>query len=84
MTKFIINGKDTMTMSAIDKFKRHDSRPIYRVLSTTGRAKFRMATKRNKLKIATVGASIHGTAKGWVSTVNHLVNVIHNNGTRMK
>ena len=84
MAKFFVDGEDAMSMSAVNKLKRHDSRPIYRVFGSAGRTKFGVATERYKLEITTVGASIHGTAKRWVTTINHLRNVFHNNRTRMK
>lgn len=43
-----------------------------------------MATERNKFKLTTKRASIHGTTKGRIPTIDHLVDVFHNNRTRMK
>lgn len=54
------------------------------VLITAGRAKLRMTAERNKFKFAAVGTAIHGTDVRRVSTVNHLLNVFHDNGTWMK
>ena len=43
-----------------------------------------MTTKRNKLKVTTMSAAIHGTTKRRVTTVDHLIDAFHDNITRMK
>ena len=43
-----------------------------------------MSDPRDKFKFAAVGTAIHGTAVRRVSTVNHLFDVFHNNGTWVK
>lgn len=42
-----------------------------------------MATKRNKLKVATTGATIHCATKRRVTTTKHSVNVINDRLPRM-
>ena len=35
-----------------------------------------VTTERDKFKLAAVRTSIHGTAKRWITTVDHLINVL--------
>ena len=44
----LINGKYEMSVSALNKFKGHGSRPVVRIFDPTGRTKFGMASERNK------------------------------------
>lgn len=71
-------------MCSVDQFKGHSSRPVVGVFSTTGRAKLRVAAERDKLKGATVGTAIHGTAVGRIPTVNYLFDVFHDNRSWFK
>lgn len=43
-----------------------------------------MAAERDELQYAAEGTAIHGTAIRRIPTVNHLLNIFHNNGTGMK
>lgn len=83
-TQVFINGKNEMPVSAVNEFKGHLSRAVNAVFVTAGRTKFRMAAERNEFKFAAVRTSIHGAAKRWIPTVNHLLDVLHNNRTWMK
>ena len=71
-------------MSTVNKFKGHFCRAVNAVLVTAGRAELRMEAERNKFQFAVVGTAIHGTAKRRVATIDHLLNVFHDNGTWMK
>lgn len=71
-------------MGTINEFKGHFCGAVDAVFVTASRAKFRMAAERNKFKFAAVGTAIHGTTVRRVSTVNHLLDIFHNNGTGMK
>ena len=64
-------------MSTVNKFKGHFCRAVNAVLVTAGRAELRMAAERNKFQFAVVGTAIHGTAKRRVATIDHLLNVFH-------
>ena len=79
-----VNGKNEVSVGAVNEFECHFSRAVNGVLIAAGRAKFRMAAERNEFKLAAVGTAIHGTAKRGIPTVNHLLNIFHNNGTGMK
>ena len=71
-------------MGTVNELKGHFCRAVNAVFVTAGRAKFRMAAEWNEFKLAAVGTAVHGTAVRRVSTINHLLNVFHDNGTRMK
>ena len=71
-------------MGTINKFKRHLCGTVNAVFVTAGRAKFRMATERNEFEFTAVGTAIHGTTVRRIPTVNHLLNVFHNNWAVMK
>ena len=66
-----------MSVFDINEFKRHGSSANHRIFDTTGRAKTTVTAKRNDFQLATMGATIHGTAKGWVAAFNHFVNILH-------
>ena len=82
--KLFVNGKNEVSVGTINEFKGHFCGTVNAVFVTAGRAKFRMAAERNELQFAAVGTAIHGTAVRGFPTVNHLLNVFHNNGTWMK
>ena len=83
-TKSIVNSKNKVSVCTIDEFKGHFGGTVNAVFVTAGRAKFRMAAERNELQFVAVGTAIHGTAVRGFPTVNHLLNVFHNNRTWMK
>ena len=80
----MVNGKDEMAMIALDKLKGHFSGAIQAVFVAAGRTKLRMAPERNEFKFTTKRATIHGTPKGRIPAIGHLVDVFHNNLTGMK
>lgn len=84
MAETFINRKNKMAMGTADQLKRHFCGSVNAVLVTAGRTKFRMAAERNKFKFTATRASIHGTAKGRIPTIYHLLNIFHNNRTRME
>lgn len=83
-TQVFINGKNKMPVGTVNKFKGHFCRAVNAVFVTADRTKFRMVAERDKFKFAAVGTAIHGTAVRRVSTVDHLFDVFHNNGTWVK
>lgn len=60
-TEIFINRENTVAMRNIDKFKRHTGSAIHGIFVAAGGTKAAVATKRNKFKIATMSAGIHGT-----------------------
>ena len=61
-----------MSVGTGNKFKRHSRRTLFGIFHTAGGTESGMATKRNKFKMAALGAGVHGTAIRGVATVNHL------------
>lgn len=47
-------------------------------------AKAAVAMKRDEFKLSTMGADIHGTIEGWITTVDHLIDIFHLGIPRMK
>ena len=67
-----------MSVNTVNEFKRHGSSTINGVHVTAGWTETAMASERYKLKIATFSTAVHSTAKGGVTTVNHLIHVFDN------
>ncbi len=82
--QIFINGKNKVPVGTVNEFKGHFSRAVHAVPVAAGRAKFGMAAERNEFQFAAVWAAVHGTAIRRITTMNHLLNVFHNNGTGMK
>ena len=62
--EIFINGKDAMAMLNVDEFESHRSGAFHAVFVSTRRAKPTVTVERDIFKVATMGAMIHGTAKG--------------------
>lgn len=83
MSKFFVDGKNTVSMLNVNDFKGHRGSAINGILGATGRTETAVATKRYKFKCATGRTTIHGTAEGGVTTINHTVNVFNDGLTWM-
>ena len=81
--EILIYGKYTMSVENVDQFKCHTGSAIHSVLISAGGTKTAVAAKRDKFKIATLRASIHGTTKRRVTTINHLLDVFNDSVARM-
>lgn len=79
MTKGFVNSKNEMPVGATDQFKGHGSSPVIGIFGAAGRAKFRMAPKRDKFKVPTMGTAIHGAAIGGIPAVNNFFDIFHYN-----
>ena len=77
------NRENAMPVNTVDKFERHRGSAINGVHVTASGAKTTVASKRNELKIATMGTPIHCTTKGRISTVYHLIHVFNDRIARM-
>ena len=84
VTKVFINSKNTVAVLDINKFKRHGSSTFYRILVSTGRAETAVTTEGDKFKLAAVWTAVHGTAKRWITTVDHLMNIFHLSSSGME
>ena len=59
MTKRFVNGKNTVAVSALNKFKGHGIRSVLTIFDTTGRAKSAFTAERHKFEVPTFGTTIH-------------------------
>ena len=84
MTKFLIDCENTMTMCAVNKLKGHTGRAFLGILHTASRAEAAFAAEGNKFHVVASGADIHGTAKRWITTVDHLIDIFHLSRSGMK
>ena len=70
-----INGENTVAMFNIDEFKSHGGSALHTVFVTTRGTKTAVAVERDIFKVATVVAMIHGTAKGRIAAMDHLIDI---------
>lgn len=75
VSKFRVNRKDTVSVLCIDYLKRHRGSAVDGIFGSTGWTKPAVAPKRRELKSAAGSASIHDTAEGRVTAVNHAVDI---------
>ncbi len=73
-----------MAVDTCDKFAGHMKRTKLIVFVSTGRTETAFTAERNEFKISTAWTSIHGTAVGRVTTMNHPVDVFNDGRTRME
>lgn len=84
MPEFLINGKDAVSVPAAEELEGHGGGAFLTVLDTAGGAEAAFTAERDEFHFATVGAGIHGSAEGRVTTVYHLFDVFHFNGPGMQ
>ncbi|EEC90727.1 hypothetical protein EUBIFOR_00807 [Holdemanella biformis DSM 3989] len=84
VTKIFINSKNTVAVLDINKLKRHRSSTCHRILVSTGRTKTAVTSEWDKFKLAAMGTTVHGTAKRWITTVDHLIDIFHLSRSGMK
>ena len=72
-----IDGEDTMPMFNVDELESHGGSAFHTVFVTTRGAKTAVAVERDVFKISTMRTMIHGTTKGGIPAVDHLVNIFH-------
>ena len=82
--EIFIYGKNTVTVGNIHQFKRHTGSAFHGIFVPVCRAEPAMAAKRNKFKFATGRTAIYGTAKRGITTVDHLIDVLHFGISRME
>ena len=83
-TEILIDREDTMPVSDIDQFKRHAGGTFHGILISAGWTEAAVASKRNKFQFTASGAAVHGSAISWVTTIDHLLDVLNDSVTRMK
>ncbi len=77
IAQVFINCKNTMPVRDTDQLKGHTGSALHGVFVSAGGAKAAVTAERNKFKLSAVGAAIHGSAKGRVTTVDHLIDIFH-------
>ena len=83
-TKIFIDCENTMAMCDINQLKGHTGGAFYGIFVATGRAETAVASEWDKFKLAAMGTTVHGTAKRWITTVDHLIDIFHLSRSRMK
>ena len=84
LAEILIDCKNTVPVLDIDEFKGHGGSAFHRIFVAASRTKTTVAAKRNKLKLATMRAGIHGATKRRVTAVDHLIDVFHFGIPRVK
>ena len=70
-----------MSVRNVNDLKRHGGGSVNGIFHTAGRTKTAVAAKGDKFKQATIRASVHGTAIGRITTVDHFIYVLNNRRT---
>ena len=84
MPELLINGKDAVSVVASQELEGHGCGTLLAVLYATGRAEAALAAERDELHLPALGAGIHSSAEGRGTTVYHLFDVLHFNGSGME
>ena len=83
-TKFLRDGKNAMSVNALNDFEGHGSGTLDGIEITAGRAETAFAAKRNKFERTTRRTPIHGSAISRISAMNHLIDAFKNNRASLK
>ena len=84
MPEVFINSKNAVPVLNRNKLKGHTGSTFHRVFVPTGRTGTAVTVERDKFHVATVGTTVHGTAKRWITTVDHLIDIFHLSRSGMK
>ena len=82
--KVFIDCEDAMAVCDIDQFKRHAGGAFHGIFIAAGRAEAAMTAEGNKLEFTAVRTAVHGTTKGWITAVDHLIDIFHLSFSGMK
>ena len=82
--KLLRDGKNAMSVNALNDFERHGGSALDGIEIPTGRAKATFAAKRNEFERTTRRAPIHGSAVRRIPTMNHLIDTLENNRASFK
>ncbi len=66
-----------MAVLDADEFERHTGGAFHSIFVSARRAKTAATSKRNEFEVATMRASVHGTAKRRITAVDHFIDIIH-------
>ena len=82
--KLFRDGKNTVTMNALNNFERHGSSTLDRIEVSTGRTETAFAAERNKFERTTRRTPVHSSAASRISAMNHLFDAFKNNRASFK
>ena len=82
--ELLINCKNAVAMTDIYQFKGHTGSAFHGIFIAAGGAETAFAAERDKLKLSAVGTAKHGTTKGRVAAVYHLIDIFHLSLSGMK
>ena len=83
-TKFLRDGKNAMSVNALNDFERHGSSALDRIEISAGRTETAFTAKRNKFERTTRRTPIHSSAVSRISAMNHLFDAFENNRASFK
>ena len=82
--KLLWDGKNAMSVNALNDFERHGSGALDGIEISAGRANAALAAKGNKFERTTGRAPIHGSTISRISAMNHLIDAFKNNRASLK
>ena len=82
--ELLINCKNAVAVTDIYQFKGHTGSAFHGIFIAAGGAETAFAAERDKLKLSAVGTAKHGTTKGRVAAVYHLIDIFHLSLSGMK
>ena len=77
LAEVFVNGKNTVPVGNMNKFKGHRSSTLHGVEIPTGRTETAVAAEGYEFQLATFRTAIHGTAKGRIAAVDHFIHVFY-------
>ena len=82
--KSFVKCENAMAVCDIYQLKGHTGSAFHGIFVAAGRTEAAVTAERNKLKFATVGTVVRGTTEGWITTVDHLIDIFHLSISGMK
>ena len=82
--ELFIDCKNAVAVMYIYQFKGHVGSAFHGIFITAGGVETAVAAERDKFELTTVGAAKHGTAKGRIAAVYHLIDIFHLSLSGMK
>lgn len=73
-----------MAVDNINEFEGHGGSAFHGIKVSAGRAETAVTAERNKFELSTVRTTIHCSAKGGITAVDHPVHIFNHRGARMQ
>lgn len=77
LSKLFRNRKNAMPMRTVNKRGSHRKSLLDRIHVATGRTKSTMTAERNKFKVSTMRAGVHGATKSRITAGQHLIDIFN-------